>query len=117
NNEAEVARLRSTLRDAIVAIQKSDNDEALSILNRHLEKLGDVSNLSTPVEGLVFIYKGNAYKFTGAFAPAHQIISLLTYGRKGITFAAPTTQVGKAVVGVSPITAAELKYVWPELEG
>ena len=32
-----------------------------------------------PSEGIVFKYKGNTYKFTGAFAPVNQILGLLNF--------------------------------------
>jgi hypothetical protein len=46
-------------------------------------KLKSVENITSPMEGVVFIYKGNAYKFTGSFAAANQILGLFKYGRKG----------------------------------
>jgi hypothetical protein len=36
----------------------------------------NVENITSPMEGVVFIYKGNAYKFTGSFAAANQILGL-----------------------------------------
>ena len=34
-----------------------------------------------PSEGLVFKYKGNNYKLTGAFAPLNQILGIIKYGK------------------------------------
>ena len=80
----EVARLRGEVQTAINAIETSGNEGAMSILKQQMEKLKDVSNITSPMEGVVFIYKGNAYKFTGSFAAANQILGLFKYGRKGI---------------------------------
>jgi hypothetical protein len=46
-----------------------------------MEKLKSLENITSPVEGVVFIYKGNAYKFTGSFAAANQILGLFKYSR------------------------------------
>ena len=43
-----------------------------------LEKIGGLSSI-VPSEGIVFKYKGNTYKFTGAFAPVNQIVGLLNF--------------------------------------
>ena len=32
-----------------------------------------------PTEGLVFVYKGNTYKLTGAFAPINQITGMIYF--------------------------------------
>ena len=43
-----------------------------------LEAIGGASAI-VPSEGLVFKYKGNIYKFTGAFAPINQILGSLRF--------------------------------------
>ena len=43
-----------------------------------LEAIGGSSAI-VPSEGLVFKYKGNIYKFTGAFAPINQILGSLKF--------------------------------------
>jgi hypothetical protein len=82
-SDAEVVRLRGEVERAIEAIRASGDETAMSIVNAQLEKLGSVENISAAMEGVVFFYKGNAYKFTGAFAPASQILGILKYGRGG----------------------------------
>lgn len=72
----EIQRLRDEVENAISTIQATRDPLAIDALERHLNKLVDVDNISSTVEGIVFIYKGQAYKMTGAWAPAHQIISL-----------------------------------------
>ena len=80
----EVVRLRSEVDKAIRTIKAHGNSAALDVLKKEMDRLGSVDNIGSTMEGIVFIYKGQAYKFTGSFAPAHQILALFKYGRKGI---------------------------------
>jgi len=84
NTDAEIARLRQQVTSAVNAIGSSGNIEAMDTLARHMQKLGNVGNIASAMEGIVFIWKGNAYKFTGAFAPMNQILGLFRYGRGGV---------------------------------
>lgn len=83
-SDDEVMRLRSQVTKAIAAIESSGNEAAMAVLQKEMARLQNVENIAAAMEGVVFFYKGQAYKFTGAFAPAHQIVSLFKYGRKGI---------------------------------
>ena len=94
NSDEEVARLRSQVSKAINTIESSGNQVAMDILKKEMERLGSIENIGAAMEGIVFFYKGQAYKFTGAFAPAHQILSLFKYGRKGV----PQMDIGEALV-------------------
>ena len=47
---------------------------------KRIEKLGGFEKI-VPIEGIVFTFKGNTYKLTGAFAPVNQLIGILKYGR------------------------------------
>lgn len=82
--DEEVKRLRAQVAKAINAIASSGNEAALDLLHKQMARLGNVDNITSAMEGIVFIYKGQAYKFTGAFAAANQILALFKYGRKGI---------------------------------
>tara|TARA_Y100001938_G_scaffold72662_1_gene100814 strand:- start:3599 stop:6580 length:2982 start_codon:yes stop_codon:yes gene_type:complete len=84
DNETEVQRLKKEVSRAIAAIEKSDSEEAMSILSRQMKKLKDVENVSTAAEGFVFDYDGNSYKFTGNFAPVNQLLGLFRYGRGNV---------------------------------
>lgn len=79
--DKEINRLRDEVSKAISAIEASNDENATEILTAQLQKLKSVENITSPVEGVVFIYKGNAYKFTGSFAAANQILGLFKYGR------------------------------------
>ena len=83
NTEEEVVRLQGEVSKAISVIESSGDENAMQMLKTQMEKLKSVSNITSPVEGVVFIYKGNAYKFTGSFSAANQILGLFKYGRKG----------------------------------
>tara|TARA_Y100000592_G_scaffold35375_2_gene56180 strand:+ start:14052 stop:16418 length:2367 start_codon:yes stop_codon:yes gene_type:complete len=84
DNARELERLRSEVATAIDKIQNYDGpgrDEAHNILIRQLKKLKSHDNVNTAVEGFVFTYNGQMYKFTGNFAPINQILGLFRYGR------------------------------------
>jgi len=78
NNEAEVQRLRKVTSEKIDELSKSDNPKVIQFLDEQLFQLVSVKNIDTPVEGVVFDYKGKTYKFTGSFASANRILG---YGR------------------------------------
>ena len=84
DNATEVRRLKKEVGAAVAAIEKSNSEEAMSILSRQMKKLKDVENVSTAAEGFVFDYDGNSYKFTGNFAPVNQLLGLFRYGRGNV---------------------------------
>lgn len=128
HSDEEVARLRAQLTKAIGAIERSGNQIAMDVLKKEMERLGSVENVGAAMEGVVFFYKGQAYKFTGAFAPAHQILSLFKYGRKGV----PKMDIGEALLkhalrkllkegghafaDVKPIALDDFKATWPHIK-
>lgn len=82
DNDLEILRLRQEVSKAITAIKSTNDTAAMEILQTHLTKLGTIENITSPMEGVVFMYNGNAYKFTGAFAPANQLLGLFRYRKK-----------------------------------
>ena len=84
DNKKEVRRLKDEVALAKEVIEGSNNEEAMEILHRQMEKLKDLENVSTATEGFVFDYDGNTYKFTGTFAPVNQILGLFKYGRGNV---------------------------------
>lgn len=127
-SDEEVARLQAQVSKAIRAIEGSGNQIAMDVLQKEMARLGSVENIGAAMEGVVFFYKGQAYKFTGAFAPAHQILSLFKYGRKGV----PKMDIGEALLkhalrrllkegghafpDVKPIELADFQATWPHLK-
>jgi len=64
-------------------VQQSKDPEILKKVEyqlKRIEKLGGFEKI-VPIEGIVFTFKGNTYKLTGAFAPVNQLIGILKYGR------------------------------------
>ena len=84
DNSAEVKRIREELSSAVndMIENGTDDPESMEILQFHLNKIKDMGNITTPMEGVVFDYGGHVYKFTGNFAPLNQILGLFKYGRK-----------------------------------
>jgi hypothetical protein len=78
---AEVERLKQATSSAISAIEASGSSNTMEVLRSQMQKLKSLENITSPVEGVVFVYKGNAYKFTGSFAAANKILGIFRYGR------------------------------------
>ena len=76
-----VQKIRQDVISAVKSLQKPDNLAKLEKLKIQIEKLEAIGGINAivPSEGLVFKYKGNIYKFTGAFAPINQILGSLKF--------------------------------------
>ena len=81
DNTAEVSRLRQELAVAVKELteQGPQDPNAMEIVQHHLNKIKDYSNITTPVEAVVFDYDGHTYKFAGNFAPLNQILGMFKY--------------------------------------
>jgi len=116
-SDEEVARLRHDLGRAIRTIEASGHPRAMEVLQAEMARLGNIENLAAAMEGIVFFFKGEAYKFTGAFAPAHQLMALFKYGRKDI----PKMDLGETKQhntfdDLQPVSLEDFHHVWPVLE-
>ncbi len=80
-NNPEAGRLLTDkLASAINIIRKSGDKDKLSEMDRFLKLIDDIGiEKIVPSEGLIFNYNGKLYKFTGAFAPVHRIISAVKF--------------------------------------
>ena len=69
-----VARLHKTVDD----VRKLGDPKKLDKLKLELQRLQALGGFEkiVPNEGIVFVYNGNTYKLTGAFAPLNQILGL-----------------------------------------
>ena len=69
-----VARLQST----IAQVKASGDPKKVEKLKLELERLNSLGGFDkiVPNEGIVFVYSGNTYKLTGAFAPLNQILGI-----------------------------------------
>lgn len=74
DHKAEVSRLREAVRVALPSLDGA-------IHGRHLDKLHDLNDIDSSAEGIVFRLGDRAYKMTGAFAPANQVLGVSRYGR------------------------------------
>jgi hypothetical protein len=81
NNPQASAQLKQDVLDAIKAIQNSDQPDKIAKLQKELERLEAIGmDNVVPSEGVVFIYNGKPYKFTGQFAPINQITGTFKFG-------------------------------------
>ena len=83
NPSQSVQQIKSELAELIRELQQSDDVKTLDKLKielRRIEKLGGF-NAIVPSEGVVFVYRGQTFKLTGAFAPVNQILGVLKYSR------------------------------------
>jgi len=83
NPDKAIQQIKQDLSATIRDIQSSGNIKTIDSLKtqlKRLERIGGV-NAIVPAEGLVFVYGGNTYKLTGAFAPINQILGVLKYAR------------------------------------
>ena len=69
-----VARLQSTISQ----VKASGDPKKVAKLKLELDRLKSLGGFDkiVPNEGIVFVYGGNTYKLTGAFAPLNQILGI-----------------------------------------
>jgi hypothetical protein len=69
-----VARLESTIQQ----VKASGDPKKIAKLKLELQRLNALGGFEkiVPNEGIVFVYGGNTYKLTGAFAPLNQILGI-----------------------------------------
>jgi len=83
NPSKAVQEIKQEIAQLIKELQTSNNIDSIKKLEhelRRIERLGGFDAI-VPSEGVVFVYKGNTYKLTGAFAPVNQILGVLKYAR------------------------------------
>jgi hypothetical protein len=83
-NPAEsVQNLRRDIAKAIRDIKSSNDLESLHKLKDQLTRIKQAGGFEkiVPAEGIVFVYKGNTYKYTGVFASINQLLGILRYAR------------------------------------
>ena len=83
NPSKSVQELKRDLSDLIRELQTTNDINSIKKLEhelRRIQRLGGFEAI-VPSEGVVFVYGGNTYKLTGAFAPVNQILGVLKYAR------------------------------------
>jgi len=81
NPTAAGEHMRKEIEDTINKIRKNGDATDVEKLEHELSRVAAVGGLDNivPTEGITFVYKGKVYKYTGIFAPIHQIRSILAY--------------------------------------
>ena len=81
NPNQAVQKIRSDLAKAISKVRTSKDPKVLYTLKTQLDRLNAIGGLKAvvPTEGVTFMFKGKLYKYTGAFAPANQILGMLKF--------------------------------------
>ena len=76
-------KMRAELGSAIKSLKATGTASQLDKLKIELQRLNSLGgfNKIVPNEGLVFVYNGNTYKLTGAFAPLNQILGIFKFSR------------------------------------
>lgn len=84
-NPTEAAeKMKAEINSVIKDIQDGADVADIEKLNKQLSRVTSAGGLESivPTEGITFVYKGKLYKYTGIFAPIHQIRSILAYKKK-----------------------------------
>jgi hypothetical protein len=83
NPNTAVQAIKTDLAQLIKELQTSNDIKTLDKLKVELGRIQRLGGFEAivPSEGIVFTYKGNTYKLTGAFAPINQILGVLKYSR------------------------------------
>jgi len=81
NPDKAIQDMRKQVAKAISDVRKGGDLKKLNRMTQQLQKIASIGGFKriVPSEGLVFIYKGNTYKLTGAFAPVNQITGMMTF--------------------------------------
>jgi len=77
DHDVAVQKMRQQVGESVAQIRqaiKLGTPNLGEMVDRQLEKLGQIENIASSLEGIVFRYNGKTYKLTGAFAMVNQII-------------------------------------------
>ena len=81
NPDKAAQKIRKDLAKAIKQVKTSKDPKVINTLKTQLDRLKAIGGLKAvvPTEGITFVFKGKLYKYTGAFAPANQILGMLKF--------------------------------------
>lgn len=81
NPTAAADEMRKEIEASIKTIKSTAGEDEVRKLEHELSRIAAVGGLDNivPTEGITFVFKGKLYKYTGIFAPIHQIRSMLAY--------------------------------------
>jgi hypothetical protein len=81
-NPTEAAMtMKKEIEDSIAKIRVNGDEKDIEKLEHELSRVAAAGGLESivPTEGITFLFKGKLYKYTGIFAPLHQIRSMIAY--------------------------------------
>lgn len=83
NPSNAVQEIKTELAQLIRELEQTSDIKVLDKLKAELTRIQRLGGFEAivPSEGIVFTYRGNTYKLTGAFAPVNQILGVLKYSR------------------------------------
>ena len=83
NPTEAVQDIRKEIAQIIRTLRSTNDISNMELLKTQLDKIKRLGGFEkiVPIEGIVFVYGGNTYKLTGAFAPLNQILGTLKYSR------------------------------------
>jgi len=75
------AAMRREIDSTIASVKTNGDEKDVAKLEVELNRVAAAGGLESivPTEGITFVFKGKLYKYTGIFAPLHQIRSILAY--------------------------------------
>jgi methyl-accepting chemotaxis protein len=78
NDEQAIQTIKQEVEAAINKLQTlySQDQEKLQKASREIEKIGNIDDINSSIEGIVFQVNDKVYKLTGNFAPINQIVNL-----------------------------------------
>jgi hypothetical protein len=81
NPSQAAQKIKKDLVSAISKVKTSTDPKVLNTLKIQLDRLNAIGGLKSvvPSEGITFMFKNKLYKYTGAFAPANQILGMLKF--------------------------------------
>lgn len=70
--------IKNEVENSINKIQTlySQDEKKIQKASREIEKIGNIENINSTIEGIVFQINNKVYKITGNFAPINQIVNL-----------------------------------------
>lgn len=81
NPTAAAEAMRKEIDATIATIKTNGDEKDIEKLEHELSRVAAAGGLESivPTEGITFIFNGKLYKYTGIFAPLHQIRSMVAY--------------------------------------
>jgi len=77
DHDKAITAMRDELEESIEYLSDlaaAGDEKAAALIDKQVAKLGDIENVASSLEGIVFVRDNQLYKMTGSFAMANQII-------------------------------------------